>query len=322
MNDTEATLSAQPHNGFFIEVFSDLNRAKDFFLEHLPAKVAKRVDWKSLRLLPSTFVKANLQDVRSDLLFSIELKGTRKKVLLYLLFEHQSTVDASMPLRLLAYMVEIWRTCDPSQPLPPVLPFVLHQGPKTWHVSRQFIDMFKLSPSVLQDLSPYLPKFEHGLLDLSTAFPDRQVQADEVKLVLQLMKLIRQKNKVTELLQWIASQVEASGQPPGELVRCCLIYFLTVNPKLDPKIIEVTLENNPQLKHITMTLEQMLIKQSEDRGKAEGEARGEARGKLQLLQHMMNEPVSTTESLEGFSAQELEAQFNELQREYDRRFKR
>ena len=85
MDDIDTALSAQPHNGFFVEVFSDPERAKAFFLDQLPAKVAKLVNWKTLRLMPSTFVQANLQDVRSDLLFSAKLKRSGKMVLLYLL---------------------------------------------------------------------------------------------------------------------------------------------------------------------------------------------------------------------------------------------
>ena len=101
-------------------------------------------------------------------------------------------------------------------------------------------------------------------------------------------------------------------------ITCCLIYFLNVYPQVDPKIIEVTLDHYPQLKDITMTLEQMLIKRS----KAEGKANGVWIGKLQLLQNLMIQAVTATEALEQLTVQELEARFNELQGAYDKRFKR
>ena len=141
----------------------------------------------------------------------------------------------------------------------------------------------------------------------------------------QLMKLARQK-KAIEFLRWLGDQVEASGMPDGDLVRICLIYFLSVNPNRDHETINHTLSRHPQLKNITMTLEQVLINRSIAKGKAEGKAEGTASGmwigKLQLLQSLMEVPVTPAEDLELLSTQELMTRFHALQGEYDRRFKR
>ncbi len=52
-----------------------------------------------------------------------------------------------MPLRLLFYTAEILFKHHKSHglPLPPVLPFVFHQGPERWNVSTAFDDLFQLS---------------------------------------------------------------------------------------------------------------------------------------------------------------------------------
>ena len=98
-------LSTHPHDGFFKAVFSDPDKAGAFFRKHLPEDVVHRIEWSSLTVLPASFVKRDLQQSHSDLLFSVHLSG--RETLLYLVFEHQSTPDPLMPLRLLGYMVEI-----------------------------------------------------------------------------------------------------------------------------------------------------------------------------------------------------------------------
>jgi predicted transposase/invertase (TIGR01784 family) len=113
-----------PNDAFFKEMFSDPPRAIAFFQSHLPPAIVARVDWPTLKVLPSSFIKSGLQQVSADLLFAVKIGDV--DALLYLLFEHQSTVDPSMPLRMLGYVFEILlqHHKEHGLPLPPVLPFV------------------------------------------------------------------------------------------------------------------------------------------------------------------------------------------------------
>ena len=92
-------LAAHPNDGFFKAIFSEPAHATAFFKSHLPPAIAARIEWPTLAVVPASFVKTSLQQVHSDLLFSVQFGG--RKTLLYLLFEHQGTVDPTMPLRLL-----------------------------------------------------------------------------------------------------------------------------------------------------------------------------------------------------------------------------
>ena len=75
-------LSTPPHDGFFKAVFSDPDKAGAFFRKHLPESVTHRIEWSSLTVLPASFVKRDLQQNHSDLLFSVQLSG--RETLLYL----------------------------------------------------------------------------------------------------------------------------------------------------------------------------------------------------------------------------------------------
>ncbi len=141
MTDSEDNLEPAVHtnDGFFKAVFSQPEHATAFFKSHLPPSIVAKIDWPSLATMPGSFVKSKLQQMHSDLLFSVRI-GERE-TLLYLLFEHQSTPDPSMPLRLLGYVTEILTQHQKSHgfPLTPVLPLVLHQGPLAWNISTAFL---------------------------------------------------------------------------------------------------------------------------------------------------------------------------------------
>ena len=78
-----------------------------------------------------------------------------------------------MPLRLLDYMTRIWLRHSEQHglPLPPVIPFVLHQGPGAWTVSTAFADMIAFPPGLEAHLTPHVPHFSHALLDLTQCEP-------------------------------------------------------------------------------------------------------------------------------------------------------
>ena len=97
--DEPLDLSGSPHDAFFKSVFSEPEYAVGFFRKHLPPGISEGADWDGLQVVPGSFVKSRLSQVHSDLLFS--LKIGERQCLLYLLLEHQSTVDPAMPLRLL-----------------------------------------------------------------------------------------------------------------------------------------------------------------------------------------------------------------------------
>ncbi len=76
--------AAHTNDGFFKAVFSQPEHATAFFKRHLPPAIVEKIDWLSLVVLPRSFVKSTLQQVRSDLLFSVRIG--KRETLLYLLF--------------------------------------------------------------------------------------------------------------------------------------------------------------------------------------------------------------------------------------------
>jgi predicted transposase/invertase (TIGR01784 family) len=314
-----------PHDAFFKTVFSEPDYAADFFRQRLPPAVAAEMDWPSLRVLPKSFVKTSLEQVHADLLFSCTMAG--RPALLYLLLEHQSTVDPLMRLRLLAYVLEILNTHarEHGLPLPVVYPYVLNQGPEIWSVSTEFIDMFELPARLEADLLPNIPKFRHGLLDLASVAVQTDASHTGIGIVLQFMKWARLRDThamCNSLLTW------AQSMPDG-LLKTSLLYALHCDTTLDASEILEILASSDTTREQAMTAAQQLIAKGEARGEALGEARGEARGKaeglwigrLQTLQELMGLPVDALEDFAGMSIAGIEARYHALHGEYTAKFK-
>ncbi len=317
------TPAAHTNDGFFKAVFSQPEHATAFFKSHLPPAITAKVDWNSLKVLPGSFVKSSLQQVHSDLLFSIRI-GERES-LLYLLFEHQSSPDPAMPLRLLGYVTEIFTRHHKSYglPLPPVLPFVFHQGPVTWNLSTAFEDLFDLPTELAADLLPFLPKFHHALLDLTRFDPDTGEEDTRLRVVLQLMKLARQK-ELLRFFQWLAGF--SAKDLPDNLLGLMLLYALHSDSDLDAETIYHTLSANPELEKNAMSVAEKLITQGRVEGRTEGRTEGRVEGlwigKIQAFEEFLEKPQTPRANLEAMSVSELEALHQDLHREYEARFKR
>lgn len=299
-----------PNDAFFKEIFSQPEHATAFFQSYLPPAIAAWVDWPTLKALPASFVKANLKQVHADLLFAAQLRG--RETLFYLLFEHQSTVDSVMPLRMLGYVTEILLHRQKSHclPLPPVLPFVFHQGPDRWNISTAFEDLFELPDDLATELLPFLPKFHHALLDLTRYDPAHDENQSHLQLILQLMKLTRER-QVLRYFQWLAQSTGTTI--PESLLRRLLLYALHADSDLDTEKIYHTLASNPELRKTTMSLAEKLI--------AQGRTVGHWVGRIQSLEEFLDKPQTSQETLEAKTLAELEALHQQLHGEYERRFK-
>ena len=97
------------------------------------------------------------------------------EVMIYILVEHQSTVDRTMGLRLLSYMCQIWekqRREYTAQKLPksewqfqPIIPIIFYTGEQKWETLPSLETLMDL-PEVL---NRFTPKFDVLLLDVKRA---------------------------------------------------------------------------------------------------------------------------------------------------------
>ena len=219
----------QPHDRLFRAVFSDASEAAGLLQTALPATVRSSFDWTTLILVGGSFVDEDLQGSQSDLLYQVEHAATGQPVSMYLLFEHQSSPDPWMRLRLLRYgcrIREADRRDDPDRrELRPIVPVVFYQGARDWNHSTEFSDLFPEAARAL----PWVPRFAHELLDQTTLDPDEVVGGVRGRIT-QLLMMAAFGRHVDMALQMTAQLILSPSQARGgvdELRRFVLYVMAT-----------------------------------------------------------------------------------------------
>ena len=277
-----APVTKTPHDALFKSVFQQPENAAAELQHVLSAEHVSAIDWSTLKLEPGSYVDEKLADQHSDLLFSADAQASGERVFVYLLFEHQSTPEPKMALRLLSYMVSIWeRFSDDDKnkalPLPLIVPAVLSQVVGGWKAATRFSELF--SPNLGAVADAVLPDFSYAVDDLHRT-DDANLRArgvaQQARLALWLMRDARDGALLLRrLVDWLDELEELAQTPGGERALAPLLsYVVRVSSDLQLEQFRAILKKRaPAAESITMTIAEQLL--------AEGEARGQARGVVQ-----------------------------------------
>ena len=137
-------------------------------LEMIAPELAAQMDFQALLSAERSLLSETLREREADLLYRVPFrteKGTRE-VLIYILIEHQSTIDDLMAYRLLNYMDLVWerhrrmwnrrKTPKTDRKFPPILPIVFYTGDTKWKTPVDFADLVDLP----EELKSFVPRFE------------------------------------------------------------------------------------------------------------------------------------------------------------------
>jgi predicted transposase YdaD len=217
-----------PHDALFKWTFSDPARAREELASVLPAALTLAIDWSTLSLRSPQHQDDGLGQSESDLVFAVEARGVPLR--LVLLFEHQSSVDRRMPLRLLQYMVRIWEREE--LPLPPVVAVVLHHSGSGWNAATSFDALFELGLLDGTGIEALLPRFRFVLDDLSAQTDEAlaaRIGDAYVRLVLAALREARRARSGADLVQTLGAllrEVVASSTAPEAYLRILRYVFL------------------------------------------------------------------------------------------------
>jgi len=119
---------AFPHNALFQASLSQIAIARDFFQHNLPAKVREAVDLNTLSLQPTSFVKSSGRASLKDIVYQVNIKDKPGRI--FVLWEHQSSPQPWMALRIHEYLIDFFRHCvnQGFKKLPRVVCCVFYHG--------------------------------------------------------------------------------------------------------------------------------------------------------------------------------------------------
>ena len=95
------------HDKSYKTLFSNKDIFTSLINDFTEEKWKDKINADNLTLINKSFILSDYEEVESDIVYKANIDG--EEVIFYLLLEFQSSIDYSMPIRLLMYMLEIWR---------------------------------------------------------------------------------------------------------------------------------------------------------------------------------------------------------------------
>jgi hypothetical protein len=256
-----------PHDRLFRAAFSDPATAAAFLKAYLEPALAASVDWSSLRVEEGSFIDSQLKTSEADLLFTAKIQGENAHF--YFLCEHQSSEDAFMALRVLAYMVRIWTKESRAVPRPahltPIIPVVVAQDDKLWKTSPKFHALFSLPLDKWEQVRAYMPDFSFRLVQLVELSFDSIAGTADGRLALRALKA----QAIGKLLEDAVWDPELLRMVSAEVLDYLIRYVW--NQDVDKEGFGLRLKELPRtdLNPETMTLAQRIREEGREEGREE-----------------------------------------------------
>ena len=268
----------QPHDKLFKAGFSDPETTARFLRSQLPPALTAAIDWSSLRLEPSSFIDSHFRQSESDLLF--HARAGEQAIAIYLLFEHQTTEDRYIALRLLRYMVRIWEThlkSDPGVLLPVIVPVVLAQNARPWAIKPELASLLEIPSALEVTLRPFVPDFAFRLIQLAEIPFEAIAGTPAGIMILRTFKAERSGDLLADPV-WDESLLD---RLPRLIFEMLLGYILRADIDKTDFDNKIKLFQKAEIRTTAMSLAEQLRQEGHLAGRQEGRQEGRREGHLQ-----------------------------------------
>jgi len=133
--DTTKRALEHAHDKFARYMLSQPAIALDFLKSYIPADVLPLFKLSTLRVENGSFLEQELQQTHTDILYSLEIENLDQPDsqttpgYIYIVVEHQSSIDSKMPGRMLSYQAQIARQhYEKNGRFPQILPVIYYCG--------------------------------------------------------------------------------------------------------------------------------------------------------------------------------------------------
>ena len=272
-------------------------------LEMLAGEIADALDFGRVEQLNRSFISDELRTQESDMIFSVPFReptGQCEEVIIYILIEHQSTVDPSMELRLLSYMTQIWmeerrswveqKITKSEWRLTPIVSVVFYTGAGAWKSPFSLTALMDL-PEVLKR---FVPTFDTLFLDVKATVPDELTQTGHA--LGWLLTVLRQENSDPPamrqaLLNALAGLRDLHTQDREAYTRAILYLFLLILHRREAgehqDLLRLLSEERTQNQEI-VDMADSIIELSEQRGIQQGIEQGSRRTSIESTLAILN----------------------------------
>lgn len=164
------------HDKGYKSLFSEKKNFLAFLKKYINLVWVNNIDERDLTLVDKSFVDSSFREKESDVIY--RLKTSEGEIYFYVILELQSSVDNTMPLRLLTYKTnlinklfydtDVRERTRKEYRLPAVVPIVLYNGDTKWSVPTNFREYVNY-PDFLEQ---YVIDFKYDLVALNAIEDD------------------------------------------------------------------------------------------------------------------------------------------------------
>lgn len=300
------------HDPFFKKALENPLVAREFFDNHLPDNIKKLINLETLKVEKETFVEPNLKRSMSDVLFTANFGSTEGY--LYLLAEHQSTLETLMVFRLFKYMLAICDrhlTLNPNdKKLPLIYPILFYNAKQEYSAVRNLWDLFEDST-----LAKDIWAGDQQLVNVHD-IPDEELKKKVWAGTMSFfMKHIHERDlakKWQEIADNLPKITEVSiGY---DFIEILLSYTLPNIEKEDKILLQDTLNKKlgkEKGEHLMTSLAQHWydegLTEGVSKGKLEGVAEGIIKGKIEIAKNLLSQmDINTISAVTNLSIDQIQ----------------
>ncbi len=244
-------------------LFSNKRVFHQFLTRFIHEDFARKILLEDIELVDKTFVSDEFIQRESDIIYKV--KTQHKDVYIYVLVEFQSTVDKTIPVRMLLYILQLYdqlfRNSQKGK-LPAIFPVLLYNGSKEWIIPNDIQNLIERTIP-----SRYIPSFEYYPV-IENKISDRVLKRIKGT-VAAIIYLEKQKDE--ELLQdAVDTVVELIKEEHPEQLR---MFSVWLNRMFHEAFNEKKLESITELTEVKSMLTQ-IAEQIEERGIQQGMQQG------------------------------------------------
>ncbi|PCJ28947.1 MAG: transposase [Rickettsiales bacterium] len=294
------------HDEFMKETLGRRLTAIDFVKDHLPAKMQEQLDLSTLEVEKETHVEKSLKKRMSDLVYSVKTKKG-DDAYIYMVLEHQSSVDRDMALRLQRYQLLLCqRHRDNKEPgkLPIIFPLVIYHGKRKYTAPLSFWELFD-DPEYAKEIMAG----NYTLIDLR-AMSDDDINYDRHhSLAFAAMKHIYDRDTLKMLDQLLANCKIAVSLDKREKYLFLSLIIEYTSPKVPAEkreelaqVIQGHMSKEDGVKFMKTVRDSYI-----DEGYVIGEKKGAEQKSIQIATNLLNQNLDQkfVASVTGLSAHEI-----------------
>jgi len=262
-------MTVNNHDSTFKQLMSHREFRDGFIQAYLPKELLSKLDWSSIDLhkMGGAFIEVNSnKEFESDVIYLANMDDEEN--MLWFHFEHQSTADETMTLRVLGYQVaELlnYKKQFPSKKLPAIVTIIYHQGERKWPYSLDIRDLFTNPEMAMKYFGNPL------LVDLPTLPDEELLKHSEIGPVELMLKHVRLK----DFDKKFRMQVSGLRKVSYNFKQIILRYSLDFIDMTDGEYIKIIGECLPDDVELAMSLSERLLQQGEQRGEQKGRMNAE-----------------------------------------------